>query len=198
MIPISPRPLGRRHVLAALGLSGLALGLPSRAQAFPSRPVRIIPFGTAGGPIDTIARIYSERLQQRWSQPIVIVAKPGAGGINSPEPGAKSAADGYTVMFTLPLTHINNAILHARLPYDPVRDFQPISMVGTGGPMLVARSDAPYNSVSELIAHAKKQPRGLTFGTWGNGSTAHLFRDLLARSTGTQLLPLGYKDEAAV
>lgn len=198
MIPFSPRRVGRRQVLAALGVSGLALGLPSRAQAFPSRPVRIIPFGTAGGPIDTIARIYSERLQQRWSQPMVIEAKPGASGIIAADAVAKSAADGYTVMFTLPLTHINNAILHARLPYDPVKDFQPISMVGTGGPMLVARSDAPYNSVSELIQHAKKQPRGLSFGTWGNGSTAHLFGDLLARNTGTQLLHVAYKAEAAV
>jgi tripartite-type tricarboxylate transporter receptor subunit TctC len=186
----------RRSALLALGGLAVATTLPARADTFPSRPVRIIPFGTGGCPIDTIARIYGEKLQQRWSQPMVVEPKPGASGIIAADAVAKAAPDGYTVMVTLPLTHINNAILQSKLPYDPVRDFAPLSMIGTGGPMLVARADAPYNNLQEFIAYAKKQPKGLTYGTWGTGSAAHLFGELLKRETGANLIHTPYKGEA--
>ncbi|NPC58314.1 hypothetical protein HNE04_22125 [Caenimonas sp. S4] len=162
----------RRAVLLTLGAAAMAAALPVRAESFPSRPVRVIPFGTRGGPIDTIARIYGEKLHQRSSQPIVVEPKPGASGIIAADAVAKAPADGYTVMFTLPLTHINNAILQAKLPYDPVRDFAPLPMLGTGGPVLVARANAPYNNLKEFVAFAKKQPKGITYGTWGNGSAS--------------------------
>ncbi len=187
---------GRRPVLLALGATALGFTLPARADTFPSRPVHIIPFGTGGGPIDTIARIYGEKLQQRWSQAMVIEPKPGASGIIAADAVARAAPDGYTVMVTLPLTHINNAILQTKLPYDPVKDFTPLSMIGTGGPMLVARADAPYNNLQEFVAYAKTQPKGLTYGTWGNGSAAHLFGELLKRETGTNLIHAPYKAEA--
>ena len=188
---------GRRALLVALGAAGLAAALPARAQSFPTRAVRIIPFGTAGGPIDTLSRIYGDKLQQRWSQPIVVEPKPGASGILAADAVAKAAPDGYTVLVTLPLTHINNAILQPRLPYDPLRDFTPLSMLGTGGPMLVARANAPYKDLQEFIEFAKKQSKGLTYGTWGNGSTAHLFGELLKRQTGANLIHAAYKAEAA-
>ena len=98
---------------------------------------------------------------------------------------------------TMPITHINNAILQPKLPYDPVKDFTPLSIIGTGGPMLVARADAPYHSLQEFIAYAQKQPKGLTYGTWGNGSAAHLFGELLKRQTGAPLIHAPYKAEAA-
>ena len=191
------RGVGRREALVALGAAGLAGAFPALAQAFPSRPVRIIPFGTGGGPIDTLARIYGEKLQQRWSQPVVVEPKPGASGIIAADAVAKAAPDGYTVMLTLPLTHINAAILQSKLPYDPVKDFSPLSMIGTGGPMLVARADAPYATLKDFVEYARKQPKGLTFGTWGNGSAAHLFGELLKRETGVNLIHAAYKAEAA-
>ncbi len=120
----------------------------------------------------------------------------GASGILAADAVAKSAPDGHTVMFTLPLTHVNNAILQPKLPYDPVKDFTPLSMLATGGPMLVARANAPYNDLREFIAYAKAQPGGLTYGTWGNGSTAHLFGELLRRQTGANLIHAAYKSEA--
>jgi len=192
--------LSRRHWLA-LAAAGIApAGWPglAGAQQFPaSRPVRIIPFGTGGGPIDTLARAYGDKLSARWGQPVVVEPRPGASGILAADAVAKAAPDGHTVLMTLPLTHVNNAILQPKLPYEPVKDFTPLSMVATGGPMLVARANAPYNNLKEFVEFAKKQPKGLSYGTWGTGSTAHLFGELLKRQTGTNLIHAAYKAEAA-
>jgi len=186
----------RRAVMTAIpAWFALPAGAQS-ASAFPARPIRIVPFGTAGGPIDTLARVYGEKLQQRWNQPVVIDAKPGASGIIAADYVAKAPADGYTVMMTLPLTHVNNAILQTKLPYDPVKDFTPLSMLATGGPMLVARANAPYGNLKEFVEFAKTKG-SLTYGTWGNGSTAHLFGELLKRQTGVNLIHAAYKAEAA-
>lgn len=186
----------RRAVMTAIpAWFALPAGAQS-ASAFPARPIRIVPFGTAGGPIDTLARVYGEKLQQRWNQPVVIDAKPGASGIIAADYVAKAPADGYTVMMTLPLTHVNNAILQIKLPYDPVKDFTPLSMLATGGPMLVARANAPYGNLKEFVEFAKTKG-SLTYGTWGNGSTAHLFGELLKRQTGVNLIHAAYKAEAA-
>jgi len=89
---------------------------------YPNHPIRAVPFGTAGGPIDGISRIYGDKLQQRWGQPVVVDPRPGASGVIAANAVAKAAPAGYTWLVTLPLTHINEAILHANLPYDPVRD----------------------------------------------------------------------------
>ena len=186
----------RRHFSVAMA-SLAAMPVLAQNPPFPSRPIRIVPFGTAGGPIDSLARAYGDKLLARWGQPIVVDAKPGASGIIAADFVAKAAPDGHTVMMTLPLTHVNNAILQPKLPYDPVRDFQPLAMLATGGPMLVARANAPYNDLKEFVEYAKKQPKGLSYGTWGNGSTAHLFGELLKRQSGANLVHAAYKAEAA-
>jgi tripartite-type tricarboxylate transporter receptor subunit TctC len=186
----------RRTVIAALAALA-ATPLQAQTAPFPNRMVRIVPFGTAGGPIDGIARAYADKLQARWGQTVIVEAKPGASGIVATDFVAKSPPDGYTVMFTLPLTHINVPILQ-KVPYDPVRDFTPLSMLATGGPMLVVRADAPFNDVKGFIEFAKAQGRPLNYGTWGNGSTAHLFGELLKRQSGAPLTHVPYKAEAAV
>ncbi len=189
--------ISRRDVMAGAAGALAAAALPALAQpGFPSRPVRIVPFGTAGGPIDTLARIYADKLAARWGQPVIVDPKPGASGIIAADFVAKAPADGHTVLFTLPLTHVNAAILQSKLPYDPVKDFQPLSMVAVGGPMLVTRANAPYNNVAEFVEYAKKKGR-MTYGTWGNGSTAHLFGELLKRQSGADLVHVAYKAEAA-
>jgi len=189
-------PHGRRQFIAAsLGLAAAPLWAQAPAP-FPTKVVRIVPFGTGGGPIDTLARAYADKLQQRWNQSVIVDAKPGASGIIAADFVAKSAPDGHTVMFTLPLTHVNNAILQPKLPYDPVKDFQPLSMLATGGPMLVARANAPYSNVKEFVEYARKQ-KSMSYGTWGSGSTAHLFGELLKRQTGAELVHAAYKSEAA-
>jgi tripartite-type tricarboxylate transporter receptor subunit TctC len=186
----------RRSVIA--GLAALAVApLQAQTAPFPGRTLRIVPFGTAGGPIDTIARAYAERLQARWGQSVIVEARPGASGILAADFVAKSPPDGHTVMFTLPLTHINVPILQ-KVPYDPVRDFTPLSMLATGGPMIVVRADAPFTDVRGFVAFAKAQGRPLNYGTWGNGSTAHLFGELLTRQSGAPLTHVPYKAEAAL
>lgn len=189
--------IDRRQFAAALAAFGVG---PLRAQGspFPSRPIRIVPFGTAGGPIDGIARAYGDKLQARWGQTIIVDAKPGASGIIAADFVAKSAPDGHTVMVTLPLTHVNVPILQPKVPYDPVRDFTPLSMLATGGPMIVARGNAPFGTVREFIDFARKQGKPLSYGTWGTGSTAHLFGELLKRQSGLDLVHVPYKAEAAV
>jgi len=186
--------INRRQLLTAT-TALLSAGTWAQTGPFPNRPVRIVPFGTAGGPIDGLARAYGEKLQQRWGQSIIVDAKPGASGIIAADFVAKSAPDGHTVMMTLPLTHVNNAILQAKLPYDPVKDFTPLSMLATGGPMLVARANAPYNNLKEFVEYAKKKG-AMSFGTWGNGSAAHLFGELLKRQAGLNLVHAAYKSEA--
>lgn len=188
--------LRRRTLVGGLAATLGAPVLAQPAPAFPSRPLRIVPFGTSGGPIDTLARVYGEKLQQRWGQPVVIDPRPGASGIIAADFVAKAAPDGHTVMMTLPLTHVNNAILQDKLPYDPVKDFTPLSMLATGGPMLVARAHAPYSNLNEFVAYARSRG-SLTYGTWGNGSTAHLFGELLKRQSGANLIHAAYKSEAA-
>jgi len=168
------------------------------AQAFPGKPVRIVPFGTAGGPVDIIARLYAERLRARWSQPVIVEAKPGASGTRAADLVAKAPPDGTTFLITLSLTHINNVVVQKNIPYDPFRDFEPLSQLAVGyGPALIAPAGAPFSDLRELIAYAKRKPAGLTYGTWGTGSTPHLFSELLARQAGVQLVHVPYKGEAA-
>jgi tripartite-type tricarboxylate transporter receptor subunit TctC len=126
----------------------------------------------------------------------VVDAKPGASGIIAADFVAKAPGDGYTVMMTLPLTHVNNAILQTKLPYDPVKSFTPLSMLATGGPMLVARANAPFNNVKEFVEYAKKKG-SMNYGTWGTGSSAHLFGELLSQQSGGKLVHAAYKSEAA-
>ncbi|MDM0034192.1 tripartite tricarboxylate transporter substrate binding protein [Variovorax sp. J22P271] len=207
MNPSDPRacaPESRRRVLgaatatlAALVLAGVApRALAQQAQGFPSRAMKIIPFGSGGGPIDVIARVYAEKLKQRWGQPVIVDARPGASGTIAADAVAKAPPDGYTVLMTLSLTHINNVILQTRLPYDPLKDFQPLSQLATGGPMLIVRASAPYANLKEFVAHAKTH-KGITYGTWGTGSTAHLFGELLNSENNLGLVHVPYKAEAA-
>ncbi len=184
-----------RTTIAAFAFA-LAWTAALHAQSFPERMVRIVPFGTAGGPIDTIARMYADRLRERWKQPVVVESKPGASGTLAADFVARAPADGHTLLFTLSLTHINNVVLQKNIPYDPVRDFEPLSQLATGGPALVAPASAPYNDLRGFVEYAKAKSAGVSYGTWGTGSSAHLFGELLARQTGARLLHVPYKGEA--
>ena len=188
----------RRDALWRISGASLALlGVPARADdTYPNKPIRIVPFGTAGGPIDSIARVYAEALKQRWSKPAIVDAKPGASGIVAADFVAKAPPDGYTLMLTLSLTHTTVPLLQQKVPYDPVRDFQPLTKIATGGPMFVVPASAPPNSLKEFVDWAKAKGR-VTYGTWGNGSAAHLFGEFFKRQTGAPLEHVPYKGEAA-
>lgn len=191
-------PTNRRSFVASLASLGASVTAWAQAPApFPNRVIRVVPFGSGGGPIDTLARVYAERLQQHWGQSIIVEPKPGASGIIAADYVAKAAPDGHTVLFTLPLTHVNVPILQTKLPYDPFKDFSPISMLASGGPMLVARAQAPFGNLREFVDYARRQ-KVLNYGTWGTGSSAHLFGELLRRQSGANLVHVPYKAEAAV
>ena len=200
--PFDPSPDARRRRLVAASLAAPllgTLGAAARAQGaadFPSKPLRVVPFGTAGGPIDTLARVYGERMKALWGQPVIVDAKPGASGAIAADFVAKAPPDGHTLMLTLSLTHINLAITNSKLPYDPVRDFQPLTQIATGGPMLIVPPSVPATNLREFVAWAKQKGR-VTYGTWGAGSAAHLFGEQLKKQTGAPLEHVPYKAEAA-
>src|SRR5262249_47950029 len=147
--PMTPRPpdADRRRLLQRTPAVLLVFaGLGTHAdESYPSRPIRVVPFGTAGGPIDSIARSYGEAIKQRLGQPVIVDAKPGASGIVAADFVAKAPPDGYTLMLTLSLTHTTVPLLQQKVPYDPVRDFQPLTKIATGGPMFVVPANAPPN-----------------------------------------------------
>ena len=189
----------RIQIVSLLGSAALlcaAVTALAQAETFPNRPVRIVPFGVSGGVIDGIARLYGEKLRERWKQPVLFESKPGASGTIAADFVAKSPADGHTILFTLSLTHINNVVLQKGIPYDPVKDFEPLSQLATGAPAIIAPASAPFNDVRELVAYAKTKPDGVTYGTWGTGSGAHLMGELLARQTGAKLVHVPNKAEA--
>jgi tripartite-type tricarboxylate transporter receptor subunit TctC len=186
----------KRTVLLGAALLCTAVAAMAQGENYPTRPVRIIPFGVSGGVIDGIARMYAEKLRERWKQPVLVEAKPGASGTIAADYVAKAPPDGYTFLFTLSLTHINNVVLQKNLPYDPVKDFEPLSQLATGGPAIIAPASAPYNDVRELVAYSKTKPQGVSYGTWGTGSGAHLMGELLARQTGARLVHVPYKAES--
>lgn len=183
---------------ALLAILILSWSFAAHAQGFPAKPVRIIPFGTAGGPIDTLARLYADKLRERWKQTVIVEPKPGASGTLAADTVARAPADGTTFLFTLSLTHINNVVLQKNIPYDPFRDFEPLTQLAVGyGPALMAPAGAPFNDVRGMIAHAKTKPGGMTYGTWGTGSTPHLLTEMLAKQFGVRMVHVPYKGEGA-
>ena len=170
---------------ALLACSGLA------AAAFPDKPIRLIVPFPAGGAADVMARGMAQRLGAELGQPIVIDNRGGAGGTTAAEGAAKSPADGYTLFFGTMGTHAINPALYAKLRYDPLKDFAPISLTHTTPRVLVVGPSVPAKNIAELIALAKKGT--LTYGSAGNGSSSHLAGALFEALTGVKMLHVPYK-----
>ena len=185
-----------RRDLVALGLASPFLGtaLAQSAPGFPNRHVRLIAFGEPGGPLDILGRVFAERLSKAWGHPVVVETKPGAGGMIAADFVAKAPADGHTFLFTITHTQLVLPFLQ-KTPYDPIKDFQPLTPVGVGGPVLMVRSDAPVNNVQEYVAWAKSKGR-ITCATWGQGTAAHLYTELLRKQTGATIDHVPYKGQA--
>jgi tripartite-type tricarboxylate transporter receptor subunit TctC len=181
-------------VLAALFLAHI----PSTAfaQAYPNRPVKmVVPF-PAGGPTDIVARPLAQKLSEALGQQVVIENKGGAGGNIGADTVAKSAPDGYTLLMGTVGTHAINASLYKKLPYDPVKDFAPISQIASAPLLLVAHPSLPANSVRELIQLAKAKPGYLSFGSAGSGSPGHLSGELFKEMAKIELAHVPYKGSA--
>lgn len=176
--------------LAAL-LSGVFH--PAQAQPYPAKPVRIVVPYPAGGGIDVLSRLIGARLAQRFNQPVVIENKPGAGTIVAAESVARAAPDGHTLMVTTDATISINPHLYAKLPYDPVKDFAPITQLVFLNQLLVANAALPVSNLKELIAHAKAQPGKLNYASYGIGSQPHLAMEIFKSQSGTDIVHVPYK-----
>lgn len=185
----------RRDVLAAFGAAGLAgIAASANAQdAWPTKPVTyVVPF-TPGGSTDVIGRALCDKLQASLGQPFIVENKPGAAGAVGAAYVAKAKPDGYTLFGGTISTHAINASLYKNLPYDPVKDFEPVSLTATLPNVLMVGPQLGVNSVQELIALLKKDPSKRTFASSGAGTSTHLAGELLADLIGVPLTHIPYK-----
>ena len=194
-----------KHLLVALGL-GAALAASASAQApgtasasaeFPGKPVRIVVPYTAGGGTDSVARGLATRLSELWKQPVVVENRPGAATVIGADAVAKSPADGHTLLFSDSATFVINPHLSAKLPYDPQRDFAPISLVVRLAPVVAVSNAVPANTLREFIDYAKAHPGKLTYASFGSGSYPHVITEQFKRMAGIDILHVPYKGSAA-
>ena len=189
------KAMRRRHVLSfAGGLMGLPLALRS-ALAWPDQPIRlVVPFTPAGGP-DIIARFVAERLSPKLGQPVTVENVPGASGNIGSQQVARARPDGQTLMSSVN-TLVMNASLYKNLPYDPVADFAPLGLTAWGSLVLVAHPSQKPNTLAELVATAKAEPKTLTYGSPGVGTPHHLSMALMEIASGIVLVHVPYKGSA--
>ena len=165
------------------------------AQDFPKAPVKIIIPFPPGGPTDTVARMIGAKLQDIWSQPVVLDYKPGGGTVIGVDFVAKAQPDGYTMVMVNSAFAVNPG-LRKTMPYNTAKDLAPVTQLANLQLAMVARPDAPFNNLRELIAYAKANPGKLTYGTPGAGSTTHLGTELLKREAGIDILHAPFKGSA--
>jgi tripartite-type tricarboxylate transporter receptor subunit TctC len=162
------------------------------AEDYPARPIKLLVGASSGGTTDTVARAIAEPMASALGQPVVVENRPGAGGNLAADAVAKSAPDGHTLLVSF-TSHTINATLYPKLPYDPVADFTPITMIATVPSLLVGRPKLPAADLRGLIALAKAQPDTLTIGIGGIGSSLHLAGEQFRLMTGIRLLNVPYK-----
>ena len=186
--------LPRRPILA-LALALLAGTMPAFANAFPTQPVRfIVPF-PPGGSADALTRMLAQRMQAAWNQTVVVENKPGGGTVIGTDLVAKAAPDGHTIALVIPSLAVNPSIM-PQLPYDTVKDLAGVTLISTLPIALYATPSLPVNNVAELIAYAKKNPKTLSYGSAGLGSTSHLAGLMLNQMAGVDLVHVPYKGSA--
>jgi tripartite-type tricarboxylate transporter receptor subunit TctC len=183
--------------VACVLVTVLALALTeASAQSYPTKPIRLVVPFPPGGSLDVVARAIGQKLSEAWGQPVVIDNRPGAGGNIGADLVAKSPPDGYTILEGALSTHAVNVSLYSKMPYDPVRDFAPITLVAVTPNVLVVNPSVPVNSVKELITYAKANPGKISFGSGSNGSAGHLAGELFKIEAGVDMVHVPYKGGA--
>jgi tripartite-type tricarboxylate transporter receptor subunit TctC len=183
----------RRHLLLAPPALALA-PRPASAQAFPSRPMRIVVPFAPGGAVDITARLLGERLQPILGQTAVIENRGGAGGNLGADAVAKAEKDGHTLVLGTATIFAANKFLYRRsMPFDPVRDLAPVTRVSTGTVLLVVNSSRPWQNFGELIEHARRNPGRVTMGSSGTGTVSHLTIAAVARAAGVDITHVPYR-----
>jgi tripartite-type tricarboxylate transporter receptor subunit TctC len=180
---------------AAALLVGLTLPAPAQTP-WPSKPITyVVPF-PAGGTTDTLARIIGQKLSGTLGQPVIVDNRPGAGGNLGSDFVAKAVPDGYTILGGTISSHAINVSLYPKLPYDPLKNFAPITLIGTNPLVLVVPKDSPAKTVKDLVAEAKAKPGSLTFASAGNGTSQHLAVELLKSLAQVDIVHVPYKGSA--
>ncbi|MEY3522172.1 tripartite tricarboxylate transporter substrate binding protein [Limnohabitans sp. 2KL-51] len=180
--------------LSSLALMGAGSTLVQAQTAYPSQPIKFIVPYPAGGTTDVLARMVAQKMQESWQQTVVVENKPGAGGTIGNNLVAKAPADGYTVLFGI--VALVQQMTLMKLPYDPIKDFAPISRVAITPAVFAASTTLPVNNLAELIKLVKANPGKYSFGTYGPGTSAHLQGELLNLQTGIDLLHIPYQGAA--
>ena len=185
----------KRLAAAIFLLGGCLATTPVPADNYPSRPIRLLHGFAAGGAADTLSRIVADGLSKKLGQPIIVEAKPGAGGNIAADAIAKAAPDGYTLGLVTG-AHAISAATYKSLAYQPAESFEMISTVVYYALVIAVRSDHPAKSLGELIAMAKEKPGSLSFGSVGFGSTHHLAGELLNATAGVEIVHVPYRGDA--
>jgi len=168
------------------------LALPAAAQEWPTRVVKFVSPYPPGGSVDPLARIFAAKLSESLKQQFIVENRTGASGVIGTDYVAKSAPDGYTFVFIFD-THAVHQALNPNLPFDPVKDFAPVMLVGTAPMAITTGMMKPYKSFADVIAAAKAKPDTITMGNVGNGSLAHLTTIVLNQAAGVHIVPVPYK-----
>lgn len=190
-----------RAILFAVWVSALGLPLPAQAQdparTFPARPVSIVVPFAAGGAIDVIGRLLSDRLASAWKQPVLIVNRPGASGSIGAQQVAGSPPDGHTILFAS-TGLLQNVVLFPTLQIDPFRDFAPISEIVTSPVAFVVGSQSPSTTMADYIAMVRARTGQLSYGSFGAGTTSHIYGEQLKAVAKLDLTHVAYRGEAAL
>lgn len=175
------KAIGRRTIVGA-ALSAPFLSMARAQDAWPTKPIRIVVPFNPGGAIDALVRVIAEGLTARLGQQVLVDPKPGANTIVGSDIVAKAAPDGYTFLITTNSTHTNNPTLYAKLPFDPAKDLTPVSLVSLGTILVVVKADAPFGDLRGMGAWVKTLGRPATYGSWGIGSSGHLYGLMFERA----------------
>jgi tripartite-type tricarboxylate transporter receptor subunit TctC len=170
-----------------------SVALQALAQSYPAKTVRVIVPYPPGGGNDTLGRLFAAKLGERMGQQFLVENRPGAGAMIGTEAAAKSAPDGYTILLSSIATHALSPNLYSRVPYDPVRDFAPITLLGIAPTVLVVNNDLAASNLRELIALAKAKPGTLAYASGGNGTPPHINAEVFKSAAGVDLLHVAYK-----
>ena len=182
-----------RHIAAVLVFAFCTAAQSVFAQTYPVKPIRMIAPFPPGGSTDVVCRIVAQRLTEGLGKQVVVENRPGASGNIGHEVAARAAPDGYTLLLTAKGALVANPFMFKRLPYDPLHDFAPISLVATAGPVLVVHPSVPAKSVRELIALAKARPGQLNFGSGGKGTTSHVIGAVFKAAANIDIVHVPYK-----
>jgi len=172
------------------------ISLQAAAQGYPSKPVRLVNPFPPGGPLDILGRLLSERLGTALGRPVLVENRPGAAGNVGAAEVAKSPADGHTVLLTLFSIITSNPHLYDRLPFDPLKDFAPVTALASSDSVLIVHPAVPAGSVKEFIAYAKANPGKLNYASAGKASPGHLTAEFFARRSGAAFTHVPYKGNA--